>query len=385
VRSIYLLGTDTDEEWRLTEELGGAPRSFFKQAQRIAWGLTQPDLIRIDVLAAAERLVRRHGHAFPAHLYDAWVWRAREPRRAERALDRARELATPDHPLAYLLPSDDEWHCRSRPQQLVEVVPDRVWLVAHGVTLSGAPFPHVTVATIVRSQTGDLAIFNPVAFAPEIADAIERLGRVRWLAVLGKAHGRFVAAAKRRFPDALALGTLGHLEHPAAAGIVFDGVLERAELPSELEVLPIDGSMLREVTVFDRPSRTLILQDMVTSSAAGSARSFVGRLYGFAFGLTRGVGFPAYQLTTWVDIRAMQRSFRALLDTGFERATLAHAPTLVDGAELRKTLEDVLEIGWLEHKTLLARFALAQPAFVGAGLRYLRATRHATGARLAET
>ncbi len=380
-----MLGTDTDDEWRLTEELGGAPRSFFKQAQRIAWGLTQPDLIRIDVLAAAKRLVRRHGDAFPAHMYDAWVWRAREPRRAESALARARELATVDHPLAYLLPSDDEWHCRTPPQQLVEVVPDRMWLVSHEVPLTGAPFPHATVATIVRSRTGDLAIFNPVAFEPEIADAIERLGHVRWLAVLGKAHGRFVGITKHRFPSALALGTLGHLEHPAAARFTFDGVLERAELPAELEMLPIDGCLLREVAVFDRPSRTLILQDMVTSSAKGFARPFVGRLYGFAFGLTGGVGFPAYQLTTWVDIRAMQRSFRALLDTGFKRVALAHAPTLVDGAELRKTLENTLEIGWFEHKMLLARFAVAQPAFVGAGLRYLRATRQLAGARLAET
>nr|MBA2539644.1 hypothetical protein [Deltaproteobacteria bacterium] len=139
MRSIHLLGKDTADEWRLVDQLGGAPNTFFQLAQRIAWGITQPDLIRVDLIDTARRLVASHGTAFPAHLFSAWVWRARDPERAARDLEVARGLATADHALAYLLPTGAEWAMATSPQQLVEIHPGRMWRVAHAFPLVGAP------------------------------------------------------------------------------------------------------------------------------------------------------------------------------------------------------------------------------------------------------
>ena len=191
MRSIYLLGKDTQEEWRLVEQLGGSPNKFFRAAQRIAWGLTQPDLIRIDVLDTARKLVASHASQFPAHLYAAWVWRARDPDRAQRSLDDARALATPQHPLIGLLPTEAEWRAEPLPQRLVAIHPGRMWRVAHMFPMAGAPLLHNTIATVIKLGD-DLAIINPIAFEPAIAEQLRTLGNVRWLITQGKAHSLFV-------------------------------------------------------------------------------------------------------------------------------------------------------------------------------------------------
>jgi len=375
-----MLGKDTATEWRMTEALGGSPNRFFQLAQRIAWGITQPDLVRVDVIATAAQLVRSHGEAFPAHLFDAWVWRVREPARAERALDRARALSSTAE-LRCLLPSDDEWLARAPAQQLVEVVPDEVWRVTRYLALAGAPFHLPTTATVLRTRDG-LVICNPVAFDPEIADAIDRLGPVRWICSQGKAHGAFVGAAKQRFPAAITLGTRGHLAHPSAARLVFDDLLERAEIP-DLERIAIDGSLLEEIALVHRPSRTLVIQDLVMQPALRADWPFLGRLYSLAFGIVEHLGFPSYALMTWLDMGKLHRSLRTLHDSTFDAVAVAHGPSaLEDGPTIRATLDDVLAIGRVEHKLLLARYAAAEPAFLRDALKYLSSTKNARGARL---
>lgn len=383
MRSIYLLGADTQTEWQLVDLLGGPPNRFFQLAPRIAWGISQPDLVRIDVIECARRLVRSHGTAFPAHVFDAWVWRVRDPDRAERALERARALGGADHPLAYLLPSHAEWHAEPLQQTLVQVTPD-IWRVAHQFALAGAPFFYRSTATLVRTRDGDLAMFNPVALDAAVAEQIAALGTVRWLCSQGKAHSAFIEPVRRRFRDAVVLGTEGHLSHPPAAHLELDGILGRHALPVEFELLPIDGHLLEEVVVLHRPSATLIVQDLVMG-AARSDTPWLGRLYSFTFGMIERLGFPSYQLFMWRDVRAFHTSLRKLRDSGFTRVAIAHGAAALadtDAQSLRAAFDEALDIGPLGHKLLLARVSAAQPSFVADSLRYLRATRNAVGARI---
>ncbi len=383
MRSIYLLGADTHTEWQLVDQLGGSPHRFFQLAPRIAWGIAQPDLVRVDVIDTARRLVRSHGTAFPAHLFDAWVWRVRDPDRAERALERARELVSADHPLAYLMPTDADWRCDPMRQELVEVAPG-IWRVAHHFPLAGAPFLQRSTMTLVRTTDGQLAMFNPVALDDEVAEAVSALGTVRWLISQGKAHGVFLDRMRRRFPGSIAIGTAGHLSHPSAAYLELDGILGRHALPEELELLPIDGHLLEEIAVLHRPSSTLIVQDLVMPRAHGDG-PWLGRLYSFTFGVIDRFGFPSYQLFMWRDVRAFHGSLRKLRDASFRHVATAHGPAPIadaDARDLRDAVDQALAIGPFDHKLLLARVAAAQPGFVVDSLRYLRSTKNAAGARI---
>ncbi len=378
-----MLGADTAAEWQLIDQVGGSPNRFFQLAQRIAWGITQPDIVRVDVIDAARRLVKSHGSQFPAHLLDAWVWRVREPERAERALATARSLASPDHPLAYLLPTEAEWRAETPVQQMVEAAPG-VWRVRHLFEMQGGPFHIRTTATIVRTASGDLAIFNPVALSDDTAAQIAALGPVRWICSQGKAHSAYLEPTRRRFPGAQTLATEGHLTHPGAAHLQIDGLLGRVALPSELELIPIEGHLLQEICVFHRPSSTLITQDLFTDRTGDTP--WIGRLYSFAWGVSKHVGFASYAPPMWMNIKKLHASTRALRDSGFTRHATAHGSEQIDDpssiAAMRAGLDFVLGLSPAGHKLLVARFFAAQPGFLRDMLLYLRATKQANGAKL---
>lgn len=384
MRSIYLLGKDTQDEWRLVETLGGSPNKFFRATQRIAWGLTQPDLIREDVIATAKKLVASHGSQFPAHLFEAWVWRARDPDRAERSLARARELATPDHPLIALLPTDAEWRIDRVPQRLVEIHPGRMWRVAHLFPMPGSPLQHNTIATIIKLGD-DLAIINPIAFEPAIALQLRALGNVRWLITQGKAHSLFVEPTRAQFPGSIALGTEGHLKHPSASHLELDGLLGRATLPDELAVIPIHGHLLEESALVDRPSNTLIVQDLV--SISGAEHSFLSRLYAFAWGTEEPVGLAAFSLVMWQSMPKLHASLAALRSEAFAHVVGAHGtvePRAGDVARTRAMLDYMLGVGSLGHKAMLGRLFAGQPATLRDLVVYLRSQKTQRGARLRE-
>lgn len=382
MRSIYLLGKDTQEEWRLVEQLGGSPNKFFRATQRIAWGLTQPDLIRVDLLATTRKLVASHGSQFPAHLYAAWVWRARDPDRAQRSLDDARELATPDHPLLGLMPTEAEWRTESMPQRIVAIHPDRMWRVAYMFPMAGAPLLHNTVATVIKLG-GDLAIVNPIAFEPAIAEQIRALGNVRWIITQGKAHSLFVEQTRLDFPGSIAIGTEGHLKHPPAAHLQLDGVLGTIELPDELAVLPIEGHLLEEVVLVDRPSKTLIVQDLFALS--GAEHSFVARLYAFAWGLVDPLGYASFSLAMWQSMPTLHASLAVLRHQELAHVIGAHgtiAPRQGDIEYVHTAIDFARSIGTFGHRAMLARSFAAQPSFLRDLIVYLRSTKHQRGAQL---
>lgn len=375
MRSIFLLGKDTQDEWRLVEQLGGSPNKFFRATQRIAWGLTQPDLMRVDVLDTARKLVASHGSQFPAHLYAAWVWRARDPDRARRSLDDARALATPDHPLIGLLPTEAEWRAEPLPQRLVTIHPDRMWRVAHMFPMTGAPLLHNSVATVVKLGD-DLAIINPIAFEPAIADQLRQLGNVRWLITQGKGHSLFVESTRQQFPGSLAIGTEGHLTHPPTRHLHLDGLLGKAALPDELAVMPIEGHLLDEVLLVDRASQTLIVQDVFALS--GSEQSFVARLYALAWGSVEQLGYMGFSLIMWQSMPKLHASLAALRSEELAHVVGAHgtvAPRPGDIERVHAMIDYTRGITTLGHRAMLGRLFVAQPSFLRDLVVYLRETK----------
>jgi len=222
-------------------------------------------------------------------------------------------------------------------------------------------------------------MFNPVALDAAVAAQIDELGTVRWLCTQGKAHGMFADEIRRRFPGSIALGTEGHLTHPGAAQLEFDGILGRHPLPAEFELIAVAGTMLEEVAVLHRPSATLILQDFVMPANG----TWLTSLYSFAFGVTSEVGFPSYALMAWRSMGAFHASLRALRDSGFSRVAIGHGPAVLDEPEaLRAVIDHTLALGSLDHKLMLARFFAGQPGFLADLVRYLRVAKQATGARI---
>ncbi|MCP3979486.1 MAG: hypothetical protein GY716_09180 [bacterium] len=379
--SIVLTGLGRAHEGTLQEALGGPPRKFFVLAQRIVWGITQSDLIKVDVPRQCRSLVRLYPDTPASHLLDAYRLRAEEHPGADEALAKARALASGGHPLEFLVPSDAEWAGEVPEQKLVGVVPDRVWRVSAYEPMRGCSLPSQSTSTIIRTEAGELVIINPLPYRPAVRMEIDALGPVVALAIQGKAHSRHVETSAASFPGAKVFGSRGHLTHPPAAHLRFDGILagERPALPDEIEEILVDGSELEEVLLLHRPSGLLVVQDIIAASLSTQGRTFLGRLYYFAFGLFDRIGCLAYMPMMWSDLPRFQEGIRSVLGSGYTDVVGAHwgnalvTPQQVQ--EFTEVLRWLAKLGGMTHKGLLVRYFAAQPTFMRDLFRYKLATR----------
>jgi len=125
--SIFMLGHRVHDEAAVSEFVGGSAARFFTLAHRIVWGVSQSDLVRVDVEAARGAVVKEYGRCPVTHLLDAFACLARGRQDlAEAARERATTLAD-RHPLAWLCPTDAEWAGEIPDQTLDEVMPGRLW------------------------------------------------------------------------------------------------------------------------------------------------------------------------------------------------------------------------------------------------------------------
>ncbi|MEZ4383818.1 MAG: hypothetical protein R3A79_20970 [Nannocystaceae bacterium] len=378
--SRFMLGADKAAEAALAAVAGveDLPR-FFVLSQRLLWGFTQADLIRVDLDAAAAQLLREFDGFFVAHLVVAFIQRSRgENVAANRALARACELAPPGHPLAYLLPTQAEWAGDDPEVTLEEVVPGRIWRHACYYGHGGSPLHEIGYATIVRRRDGGLVIYNPVAMSPAIRAAIAALGEVTHLVIGVKFHNMFIAEAQAAFPGAKTFGVPGHATNPPSRDLHFDGFIRAGAplFPGEIDEIVVAGHQFEEVVMIDRPTRTAIIFDFVMSNLRGAPEHpFWVRIYTFCWGIDDRVAMPAYQVIMWTNFLAVRRGVRALLAADVERALAAHVPTqaMADdcAGRLREAFGWVDEIGLLGHLVFMRDFFVAQPSFLRDFVRYL--------------
>ena len=222
---------------------------------------------------------------------------------------------------------------------------DRLWIVDgpeihmdYGPT--SIPFP--TRMTIARLADGTLWIHSPIAPAKDLLSAIDRLGPVAWLIAPNSLHYWYVADWQAIYPGArtLAVPDLAtRAKRPFRIDAMLDG---EAVLPEELETVFVPGTLVNEAVFFHRPSRTVVLTDLIENFEPQRIRS---RFYR---GLVRlsGAAHPDgkapidLRLTFWPRRARVRRAVAAILGWDCERVVMAHGlPYERDGAvELRRAL-----------------------------------------------
>jgi hypothetical protein len=88
----------------------------------------------------------------------------------------------------------------------------------------------------------------------------------------------------------------------------------------------------------------------------------------------------------WTNIKKLHASIRAVRDCGFTRHAMGHGSEQIDSpsdiAAVRAAFDYALDLSPVGHKLLAARYFAAQPGFLRDFIIYLRATKHANGAKL---
>jgi len=230
----------------------------------------------------------------------------------------------------------------SAPQDapLEELVSDRIWLKKYPVHYAGLDFYART--TVVRLSNGELLVHSPSPIDEVLVDRIREIGPVAHLIAPGSYHYFYVAAWQEAFPEAMVWICPGvERKQP---DLEFDGFLSD-HAPNawaeELDQVLVRGNrLIWEVVFLDRPSRTLIITDLLENIGEKSGA------VGWQFKLWWKAVFhmwdnpkpaPEYQMG-WKDRRAAKHSLERILEWDFDRIILSHGENIESDAKavLRK-------------------------------------------------
>jgi hypothetical protein len=188
--------------------------------------------------------------------------------------------------------------------------------------------------TVIRLGSGELVVHSTAPFKSADASGIRALGRPAMLVEATLFHDTFAKEGRAAFPD---------IPYAAPEGFAraTDSMSELAQRwPTELAVLELAGMpRAREHVVLHRPSRTLILGDLVFNFGP-SATSWTRTFFRWAEGISEFPGVSRLYRSCIRDRAAFTRSADQLLAWDFDRVIVAHGDIIEHGgqAQLRRAL-----------------------------------------------
>jgi hypothetical protein len=211
-------------------------------------------------------------------------------------------------------------------------VAEGLWTVDGNVSVLGAPFP--ARMTVMRAGDG-LWLYSPCPIADPLAERLAAFGEVVGIITPNRFHHLFAAAARKRYPKATLFGSEGLARK--RSDLAFDQLLHGESLAlagDALAVVTMRGvPAVSEAVVFHRPSRSLVVADLIFNVT--DAASLRTRL---TLKTTGTYGRPAAsRVWSWAlrDRVALQASVDVLAGWHFERIVMAHGEVLEDAARER--------------------------------------------------
>jgi len=175
-----------------------------------------------------------------------------------------------------------------------------------------------------------VALLAPIPIDDALAAELAQLGEVRFLIAPNLLHYAYIADAAQRYPSARVLGAPGlaakRPELPLQAEISAD------ELPPQLEGHHVRGAdKLSEVVFLHRPSRTLVVTDLVFNihDAKGLSKIMLSLM-------SRALGkVEQSRLCRWLttDRAVAAQSVADVLALSFDRVVMAHGDVIQTNAQ----------------------------------------------------
>ena len=202
--------------------------------------------------------------------------------------------------------------------------------------------------TVVRLRDGSLFVHSPIAIDDTLKGEIDALGDVGHVVAPNLFHHLHAGLAAELYPNAkvhLAPGL-----DKKRPDLKADALLGREQDPgwgSEIEAMPIEGTMLGETTFIHHPSGTLICSDLIENFETSD--DWYTRLYLKLGGIHGKPGLSRALRMAFRDKKAARRSIDAILERPFTRISLAHGDPLMSGGSeaLRATY------AWLKPPSLM--------------------------------
>jgi hypothetical protein len=204
-----------------------------------------------------------------------------------------------------------------------------VWVDIGPVRILGMRL--TTTMTVLRLRDGSLLVHSPLPLTPERRAAVEALGPVAHLYAPSRYHDLRIGEWAAAFPSARLHAPPGLVKERSDLRI--DRVIGSAPEPDFLGVideLRIGGFRLEETVLIYRPTRTLVVADLVHN--VGRPEGWWTKLYAKLMGfydrvaLSRMIRWAAFS-----DRAAARRSINELLTRPFESLIVGHGTPLITG------------------------------------------------------
>ena len=154
------------------------------------------------------------------------------------------------------------------PQNVLKPIAADIWIVdgpqiRFGYLGLKVPFP--TRMTVVRLPGGALWLHSPTEPDRALIESVRAIGAVRFLIAPNSLHYWWIPDWKDAFPDAEVFAVPG-LERSAKRELPIQHTLGDTPPPgwvTTIDQVLVQGDILSEADFFHRPSRTLILTDLI--------------------------------------------------------------------------------------------------------------------------
>jgi len=216
------------------------------------------------------------------------------------------------------------------PLNAPKAIVDDLWVV-DGPEISfgfGIKVPFPTRMTIVRLPDDGLWLHSPMAPDPGLVARVKALGTVRVLVAPNTLHYWWLADWAELFPEAAVFAPQA-LTRTAKKRLPSHQIFD--ERPSSLwagtiDQLVISGGILTEIVFFHRPSRTLILTDLIENFELSRVRSPWLRALLRIGGVVDPDGKSPIdmRLSFWGHRAELRNAVRTMLAWKPERVILAH-------------------------------------------------------------
>ena len=224
---------------------------------------------------------------------------------------------------------------------MLAALTDGVWIESAPVSFLGLRL--TSNMTVLRSSDGNVLIHSPIALTPERRAAVEALGRVAHLYAPNTFHHQWIGEWAAAFPNALLHAPAGlAAKRPDLRVARTHGAQPEPGFSGVLDEISIAGFRLEETALVHRPSRTLVVADLVANIGRPTHRwtATYTKLAGFydQVAISRVLRWTSFQ-----DKKRARRCVDELLAQPFERLVVGHGESVA--ADARDALAAAYE--WL--------------------------------------
>jgi hypothetical protein len=216
---------------------------------------------------------------------------------------------------------------------LRELVRDQIWLMAYPVSLGGTRFD--ARMTLTRRSDGALVVHSPGPVDDAMRARIEAIGRVAVIVAPGNFHHFHVASCQRAFPQAETWICPG-VERKQVT-LRYDGFLGDSPPPclaADFTLAGVFGRFMSEVAMLHRPSRTLLLVDLIENFGDRTAgTNWMLKALWKLFGMWNVPSLAPEYRFGWRDRAAARSALERIVAWDFERIVIAHGELIEHDAK----------------------------------------------------